>query len=86
MIDLEFAFDTVNKNFGKVIWERPIYPFKKPRVKFLDASYSFIDDLHNWFIENNIDYDFVKSSFKAATIRFKNQSDAILFKLTWMYQ
>jgi hypothetical protein len=48
------------------------------------SYYSFIDEIHNWFMDNNIYYRLDYVSINTTDIIFKKESDAILFKLTWM--
>ena len=44
----------------------------------------FIDDIHNWFIDNSIKYKIKYVSKDDTEIIFNKESDAVLFKLTWM--
>ena len=50
-----------------------------------DLEYhTFIDEIHNWFKDNNIKYKLKCISNVETEIIFNNETDAILFKLTWM--
>jgi len=44
----------------------------------------FTSDIKKWFIDNNIDYIIKSWTNTTTTILFEKESDAILFKLTWL--
>ena len=49
-----------------------------------DFEYILNDDIHFWFIENNIIYSLREDENCCSHIIFENISDAVLFKLVWM--
>ena len=60
----------------------------KPRLDYKSSllvlySYVFCDTVHQWFLDNNIDYELSYIDKEKTRISFKNKEDALLFKLTW---
>jgi hypothetical protein len=74
-VDLESEYDHIG---------RPILTkFRKMFfIEYVDY-YVFCEQLHNWFIDNNIEYKLFWVGLTETGIQLKKDSDAILFKLTW---
>jgi hypothetical protein len=54
-----------------------------PIVRYAEVDFKLLNDFHNWFIENNINYELILFDF-CICIKFKNMEELILFKLTWI--
>jgi len=90
VIEIIFEDDILNQRIEQNIWIakkdiNDILSFNRPW--FNDDRkewYVFKDDVHFWFIDNNIKYFLFNVSVWETGIRFENTKDAMLFKLTWM--
>jgi len=97
MIELIFKDKSINEKIGKDIWclldkkranyQEEFLRLNRPQLKYYESNSScqlfFIDQIHFWFIENNIKYSLEFISRDFTKILFEKESDAVLFKLTW---
>lgn len=88
MIEIILTWENIGKHFsdGKYFYEHANVSNKKPFSRSLqngDFKFSLVDEIHNWFIENNISYS-LRENYKSNTIIiFEKESDAVYFKLIW---
>jgi len=49
-----------------------------------NRTFELVDEIHQWFIDNNLSYKTKWTSEYESCLIFEKESDAILFKLTWL--
>jgi hypothetical protein len=80
--------DLARKLDVEMLWSILCYNEKmnQPNVYHNGGYYVIDPKLHEWFASNHIVYSlsFVDLCAKDSTITFQKDSDAVLFKLTWM--
>jgi hypothetical protein len=86
MIEITFEDQRIVDHSGIInIWSWSHNSFKdRPNMFSIDEYYAFHTEIHEWFLENGIQYSLEYNNFHKTTIVFKNESDALLFKLTWL--
>ena len=90
MIRFTIIDKNISEKIGTHAWKTYEYPItfdlKRPYIKepsFNGRCFIFDNVIHNWFIENNIEYNVYWNTDKITDIEFEKESDAVLFKLTW---
>jgi hypothetical protein len=85
MIQVTFNDDKFREYLGQRPWRRVSNSFcGRPGITYKTEYCTFIDEIHQWFIDNNIEYSFADATLETTDIVFQKESDAILFKLTWL--
>jgi hypothetical protein len=84
MIQLTFDDDTIWNYLGNTPWTSTAPSSERPGVTYKEEFCVFIDEMHQWFTDRNIEYSFTGATLRTTDILFQKESDAMLFKLTWM--
>ena len=88
MIKIFLPDDIIGNREPRLWWlnETRKVPKRKPFMGCCESDYfyTFNDEIHKWCRENKINYSLEFISTSSTNICFEKESDAILFKLTWM--
>ena len=82
---MKFPIKILEGNDNHWIISSTSIPFDAPWCYFYKKTYChLIDEIHQWMNNNNIEYNIEYDiDYNVWFILFKNEKDAVLFKLTW---
>ena len=88
MFKLFLPDDYLGNREPRLWWlsETRIEPKRKPFMGCEESNYfyTFNDEIYKWCKENKVKYSLEYVSSNSSNILFEKESDAVLFKLTWM--
>jgi hypothetical protein len=85
MIKVTFEDCRLAEYLEEDVFKSSLYPFiDQPNFSFNDRFHAFNENLHSWFVDNAISYSFANALYYYTTLIFEKESDAVLFKLTWL--
>ena len=87
MIKINFKDEILSEKVGNIpIWKsaKDDEYLKRPDVRATQHRWILINEIHQWFVDYNIEYSMVMIDRFSTTISFQKESNAFLFKLTWL--